>query len=146
MSKKKTTTEWWCYLNKWRNGSLLRHCSVSCHSSSPLQTELLAILLAVLRPLHFNFNVAFIYTDCLNAIMQLVGRSEPHFADIFLSRNLRHAISKLVFWRIYKVDRKDSSPAHCLAKRDMLSSSTSTDARGTPFWTEASADLQALFL
>lgn len=84
--------------------------------------------------------------DCLNAIMQLAGRTESHFADNFLLCNLDRELSKLAFSRLIKMDRKDTHPAHGLAKRAMLSSTTSTAARGIPFWTGTTTNLHVLFL
>ncbi|XP_058192189.1 uncharacterized protein LOC131309596 [Rhododendron vialii] len=128
------------------NGNIIQQCSVSCCSSTPLQTELMALLLAVTWALHHHFNVIFLYSDCLNAILQLAGRSEPHYADVFLLHNLRQELSKLDFCRLSKVDRKDAHPAHCLAKRALQSSSTFPAARGIPFWTGATTGHFFLFI
>lgn len=109
----------------------------------------MAILLAVNWTLHYNFNVAFIFTDCFNAVMQLVGlagKTQLHYADSFLLRNLHHQLSKLAFFGLTKVDCKDVHLAHCLAKRAMMSSTTSTVASGTPFWTGASFQFGKWFL
>lgn len=115
---------------------VIQQCSVSCCSSTPLQTELMAILLGVSWALHYHFNVIYIYSDCLNAFLQLEGRSEPHYADVFLLHNLRQELSKLDFWRLTKVDRRDAHQAHCLAKRALLSPSTSPSAREPLFGQE----------
>lgn len=44
------------------NGTVVQQCSISCCSSTPLQTEIMAILLAITWALHHNFN-------CLIALM-----------------------------------------------------------------------------
>lgn len=67
----------------------------------------MAILLAVTWTLHNKFNVASIYIDCLNAIMQLTGLFDSHYADNFLLHNFGYKISKLTFCRITKVDHQN---------------------------------------
>lgn len=59
------------------------------------------------------------YSDCLNAIMELAGRTDSHYADDFLLHNLSQQLSKLAFCRITKVERRAVYPAHCLAKQAM---------------------------
>ncbi|KAI8552331.1 hypothetical protein RHMOL_Rhmol06G0258200 [Rhododendron molle] len=78
--------------------------------------------------------------------MQLAGWTESYFADSFLLRNLDQELSKLAFSRLTKIDCKDTHPAHGLAKRAILSSTTSTAAQGIPFWIGATINLHILFL
>lgn len=104
----------------------------------------MAILLAVTWTLHHKFNVASIYTDCLNAIILLTLRFDSHYADNFLLRNLSYEIFKLTFCRITNVDHQNIHSSYALLNG--RSSTTSTTERGTPFWTRATADLHILYL
>ncbi|KAI8532832.1 hypothetical protein RHMOL_Rhmol11G0245200 [Rhododendron molle] len=63
-----------------------------------------------------------------------------HCADKFLLHNLGQEISKLDFCKLSKVDRQDTHPAHCLAKRGLLPPSMSPDSREIPLWSGATAD------
>lgn len=136
--------EWFGFCVFSPDGSLMRQCAVSCYSSTPLQAELMAILLAVTWSLPQNFNVAFIFIDCLNAInLQLAERSDSHYVDRFLLHDLRQEISKFVFCRISKVDRKVIYSAHCGRWCHLLPLQLQG---GTPFWSRAITDLQTLFL
>lgn len=49
-------------------GSVVEHVAISCYSSRPPQTKLLATLQAIKRSLQ-HFSAAYIFTDCLNAVM-----------------------------------------------------------------------------
>lgn len=55
------------------DGTSARSFSTSCNNSGPLQTKLLAILLAIQRSLANNYTVAYIYTDYLNAVLHIAG-------------------------------------------------------------------------
>lgn len=70
------------------DGSVVQLFSASAYTSSPLQTELLAIRLAIHRALFHNFTVVYLFTDYLNAVMQLAGRSEwmPLLGQIFVAQ------------------------------------------------------------
>lgn len=128
------------------DGTLIQQCSVSCCSSTPLQSELMAILLAVKWALLHNFNVVFLCSDCLTAIMLVAGCSESHHEDKFWLHNLGRELSKLAFCKLSKVDRIDTLPTHCLPKSALLSTTASPDARGTSFWTGATTDFHLLFV
>lgn len=78
------------------------------------RTKFMAILLAVTWTLHHKFNVASIYTDCLNAIILLTGRFDSHYADNFLLRNLSYEIFKLTFCRITNVDHQNIHSSYVL--------------------------------
>ena len=98
------------------DGSLLGSFSSSCFSASPLQSEIRAIHQAIRWAIIHRFNAAHIYSDCLNAILQIGGQMKGHFADTFLIQTLAQDISQLSFFRITNVTREVIHPAHVSAE------------------------------
>lgn len=102
------------------NGLLVAKQALSTFSSTPTQTELQACYEAIKWALLHNYNMVYIYSDCFNAIMQIAGKTECHFHDIFLLRKIAEKISKLSFCQISKVARCSVQRAHLLAKMDLM--------------------------
>ena len=75
-----------------------------------------AILLAIKWAIHNHYNVVYLYSDCLNAILQIRSCSDGHFADKSLLQTLSDDLSQLSFCRISKVDKIAVQSAHQLAK------------------------------
>lgn len=68
------------------NGSVVDNVAISCYSSSPLQTELSAILKALELSHYHNITIAYIFTHRFSAIMQTAGMSESHCALFFVAQ------------------------------------------------------------
>lgn len=98
------------------NGILIAKHALSTYASSPTQTEIIACYETVKWVISHNYNMVCIFSDCFNAIMQIVEKAEYHFHDTFLVRNMAAEVSKLPFCQISKVARHIVQRAHILAK------------------------------
>lgn len=97
------------------NRTSLDKIAVFTFSISPIQTEILAIKEVVQWSLSHDYNVEYIFSDCINAC-----RLQERLTT-FLIRNLIIEISKLALCRISKVTCNEVENAHILAKHALVS-------------------------
>lgn len=79
-------------------GSVVDNVEISCYSSSPLQTELSAILKALELSHYHNITIAYIFTHRFSAIMQTAGMSESHCALFFVAQPQKENFQVLFVW------------------------------------------------